>query len=123
MKLRGFEELLSHGLTGSTFEEHVVRKHHGGATGRLEQRANVLEEVELLVRGRRPEVLPVIGQIIALLFTLFVRKDHAALLTERRIGQHVIHRLGRLSDQGIRRGNERLAVDFTDVVEKQVHQA
>ena len=34
----------------------------------LKHCANVLHEIELLVRGRRPEILPVVGQIVLFLF-------------------------------------------------------
>ena len=54
----------------------------------FEQRLDVLDEVELLVAGRGPEVVAHDGQVLALLLALLVDDQDARLLAERRIGQH-----------------------------------
>ncbi|HLQ46472.1 MAG TPA: hypothetical protein VK137_17140 [Planctomycetaceae bacterium] len=51
------QELSSHGFACATFEWHVVRQDDGGAAVHLEQRFDVLDEVELFVTGGRPEVV------------------------------------------------------------------
>ena len=47
------QELAADGFARAALEQHVVRNDHGGASGGLEHRANVLHEIELLVRGAR----------------------------------------------------------------------
>jgi hypothetical protein len=56
------EQLAAHGLAGPALEQHVVGDDDGGAAVDLEQRLDVLDEVELLVRGGDPEVRAVIDQ-------------------------------------------------------------
>ena len=51
------QELPADGLARAAFEQHVVRHHHGGAAVLLEQRLDVLHEVELLVGRGGPEVV------------------------------------------------------------------
>jgi len=43
------EEAFANGLAGAALEEHVVGQDDGGAAVDLEEAADVLEEVELLV--------------------------------------------------------------------------
>jgi len=50
----------------------------------------VLHEVELLVRGRGPEVIPHDCQRLALLIALFIDHANARLLAERRIREYEI---------------------------------
>jgi len=50
------EQLAPHRLTGATLEQYVVGHHDRRVPVRLEKRTNMLEEVELLVGGRCPEV-------------------------------------------------------------------
>jgi hypothetical protein len=51
------EQLAADRLAGAALEEDVVGDDDGGAAVDLEERLDVLDEVELLVRGRRPEVV------------------------------------------------------------------
>jgi hypothetical protein len=51
------QKVASHLLAGATFEQHVVRHNHRGAPIDLQQRVDVLHEIELLVAGRSPEIL------------------------------------------------------------------
>lgn len=60
VQFRGLHQLLPDGLPGPTFEKHIIGQNHGRPTSRLEQRADVLEEVELLVGGGRPEILSIV---------------------------------------------------------------
>ena len=122
MEVAGLHELAAHGFPGAALEKHVVRQDHGGAAGGLEHGADVLEEVELLVRGGGPEVLAVVGQFVLLLLALLVGEGHAALLAEGRIGQHVVVGLSRRRDQRVVRRNRAVAVDLADVVQEHVHQ-
>ena len=116
-----FQELLANGLARAAFEQHVVRNDHGGASGGLPHRANVLHEIELLVRGARPEVLTVVGQFVLLLFSLLVGEGHGTLLAEGRIGKLVVEALAGIGHERIVRRNGRRAVDLADVVQEHVH--
>ena len=49
------EELAADGFTCPAFEEDVVGEDDGGGAADLEFADDVLEEVQLFVRGRRPE--------------------------------------------------------------------
>ena len=48
----------------------------------------MLEEIQLLVLGGGPEVLPFVCLILLLQIPLFVDNGNAALLPEGRVGQH-----------------------------------
>jgi hypothetical protein len=60
-------------LAGLTIveEQDVVRDDNGSASRRLEHRADVLDEVELLIRRRRPRILAVVGGFVGLLLVPF----------------------------------------------------
>ena len=82
------EQFAADRLPRSTLEQHIVGKNHRSAAVLLQDREDVLEEVELLVARRRPEIIAVDDQAFLLLITGIVDDGHAALLAERRIGQH-----------------------------------
>lgn len=60
-----FQQLAADGLTDSTFEQHVVRQNHGCSPVLLQNREDVLQEVQLFFAGRCPEVIAVDGQRFA----------------------------------------------------------
>jgi hypothetical protein len=62
-----------------------------------------LEEVELLVAARGPEVLPVIHEVVLLFLALVIGEGHAALLSKGRVRQHVVVALAVVSDQRVGR--------------------
>src|SRR5712692_4495474 len=76
------EELPPYGLARAALEKHVVGDDDGRAAVDLEQRLHVLDEVELLVGGGRPEVVAHHRQRLTLLLTFLVNNQHARLLTE-----------------------------------------
>lgn len=82
----------------------------------------MLHEIQLLVRRGRPEILPVVGQIVFFLLAFLVGETHRAFLTERRIRQHVIEAFTGIRHQRIIRGNHAVAVDLADIVQKHIHQ-
>src|ERR1019366_1341069 len=51
------EQLAANRFAGAAFEENVVRNDHRGPAVLLEDREDVLDEVELLVAGGRPEII------------------------------------------------------------------
>ena len=101
MQIGIFQELLADGLARAALEQHVVRNDRGGASGGLQHRADVLHEIELLVRGARPEVLTVVGEVVFLLFSLLVGEGHGTLLFEGRIGQRVVEALAGIGHERI----------------------
>ena len=86
MNIRLLEQVASHGLAGAAFEQDVVGNDHGGAPVLFQDREDVLDEVELFVTRRCPEVVAVDGQRLARRLAGVVHDRDAALLTERRIG-------------------------------------
>ncbi|MBV6467963.1 MAG: hypothetical protein PGMFKBFP_03336 [Anaerolineales bacterium] len=77
----------------------------------------------MLVARGRPEILPVVGKVFLFLFTFFIGERHAALLSERRIGENIIIPPAIIGNQRIGGRNHIFAVNITDVVQKQIHQA
>ena len=82
------EQLAANGLTRAAFKQHVIRHDDRRSAMLFEDREDVLEKVELLVAGRRPEVVAVDRQAFLLRLAFLVDDGHAALLAERRIGHH-----------------------------------
>ena len=74
MKIRILQKLLPYGFTSSSFEEHVIRHNHGSLSGRIQDRVNVLNKVQLLVGAGRPELRAIVNKILVLCFPFFVRK-------------------------------------------------
>ena len=123
MEVSIFEEFFANCLTYAAFKEHIVGQHHGGTAGGLEHRADMLEEIELLVGACRPKVLPVVHEIILLLLTLLVGEGHAALFAKRGIGQHIVKPPATVGDERVIGRDKALAIDLADVVQEHVHQA
>ena len=123
MQISVLKKLAADGFSRSALKKHVIGHDDGCSSCCLHHRADVLHEIELLVRCRRPKVLTVICEIVCFLFPLFVGKAHAALLAERRICQNVIKTLSARGNQRIVGRNHRLAVDLANVVQKHIHEA
>ena len=118
-----FQQLLANLLARPAFKQHVVWQHHRRFAVHLQHADDVLQKVELLVRRGRPKVLPLVNQCILVVFTFFVGERHTAFLAEGRVGQHIVHFAFGLGNQGVRALHQRLAVEFADAVQEQVHQA
>ena len=123
MKFGGLEQVLPDGLTRATLKQHVIGHHDGGAARGLEHGADVLNEIELLVGGRRPEVLPVIGQVVRLFLAFIVGEAHGAFFAERRIGEDIIEALRWTAHKRVVRRDQHVAVDLADVMQEHIHQA
>ena len=52
-----FEEFTADGFTCAAFEENIIRNNNRGAAVLLQDREDMLEEIELLVAGARPEIV------------------------------------------------------------------
>src|SRR6266480_2835815 len=124
MHLALLQQLAPDSLTGPALEKHIVRHNHGSAPINLEQRLDMLDKVQLLVAGARPEVVAHNHAGLALLVTLLVHKSDTALAPKGRIGQDDIEILARVTAQTIGDANRRLAIFVAaDTVQKEVHHA
>ena len=77
------QQLATDRFAGTAFEQHIVRHHHRRFAVDRQDGLDVLHEVELLVRGRYPEVIADDRLRLAPRLTLVVDERHAALLAER----------------------------------------
>ena len=103
MKAGGFHQLFADRFTGPALKQDIVGQNDRGMAVRFQHGADMLDKVQLLVAGRHPEILPVVGQVFGVLLALIVGKGHAALLAEGRIGQHIIHPQAGIGNERIRR--------------------
>ena len=55
-----FQQFAADGFAGTALEQHAAGHDHSGLAGGFQQGTDVLDEIELLVRGGRPEVLAVV---------------------------------------------------------------
>ena len=76
------QELLAHGLARAPLEEDVVGNDDSRLARRLQDRVDVLDEVELLVRARRPEVLSVVDKLLLLFLAFLVGHRDRRLFAE-----------------------------------------
>ncbi len=81
----------------------------------------MLEEIELLVAGRRPEVVADDDQALFAFLAFLVDHRDARLLAERRIGQHHVVSSRRLLVQAV--GHRDRALVAADAVQVEVHRA
>src|SRR5512147_1899115 len=95
------QELSPDGFTRPTFKEDVVRDHNCGSTILLQQGFDVLDEVELLVGSRRPEVVPFDDVPLLGDLALLANDRRAALLPERWIRHHYIEPITWIGGKGI----------------------
>jgi hypothetical protein len=95
------QQLLADGLARAALEQHVVGQHHGGAAVLLEQRLDVLHEVELLVAGGGPEVVALDHVLLGADFAFGAGDHRAALLAEGRIRQHHVEALAGVGRQRV----------------------
>ena len=115
------QQAAAHRLPGTAFEQHVVRHHDGRPPGVLQQRADVLEEVELLVAGGGPEVGALHRQRLPLRLALAVDEGQGRLAAEGRVGQHQVVVILRLASKAVVHGDVGLAA--ADAVQVQVYGA
>ena len=91
----------TYGLAGATLKQDVVRHDHGGAAVDRQQCLDVLDEVELLVRGGRPEVVAHDHQVLARDLALVADERHRRLAPERWVRQHHLEPLTRIRLQHV----------------------
>ncbi len=122
MHIALMQQLAADGLTRPAFEQHVIRHDHRSASILLEQCLHVLDEVELFVRGRRPEVAALDDVALTARLALLAHDGGAALLAERRIGEHQVEAVAGVGGErvGHHDGLELLAAD---AVQQHVHGA
>ena len=122
MQIRGLEQFLTDDLTGTTFEQHIIRHHDGGSAGGFQNGVDVLDEIQLLVGTGGPEILAVVDQLFILFFAFLVGDGDRRLFAEGRVGQNVVHTVAGIRQQGIAQGDGDIAIDIADVVQIQIHQ-
>ena len=123
MEVAGLQQFLADGLACSALKEHIVRHHHRRFAGGFQQGVDVLEEVELLVGAGGPEVLPVVDQVLFLLFPFLVGEGQGRLFAKGRVCEHIVEPLAGIGEQGVSQGDGHLTVKVTNVVEIEIHQA
>jgi hypothetical protein len=96
MDIALMQQLAPHGLAGAAFEEHVIWHDDRRSTVDLQQGFYMLHEVQLLVAGGCPEVIPDNCRRLALDLALLRYKRDAGLLAERRVGQDHVEALARV---------------------------
>ena len=118
------EKLPADCLPCPSLEEDIIRKHHGGAAMLLEDREDVLEEVELLVACAGPEVIAVDREGVLRLLSIGSDDRNTAFFPKGRIGKnHVVFPM--LPGKRIfRRDREigRIGI-ASDTVEEEIHGA
>ena len=82
----------------------------------------MLDKVELFIRAGRPEILPVIDQILFFLLLFFIGEGDGGFFTERRVRQYIVYTITRVRQQRIPTHDRDFAVQVTDVVQIQIHQ-
>src|SRR3990172_2445268 len=110
-------------LAGPALEQHIIRYDDGGAPVLLQDAAHMLDEVELLVAGRGPEIVAHDVLRLTAYFALVSDKGNAALLAEGRIGQHHVEVLTRMRGQAIGHVNGRSAAISPNAVQVEVYHA
>ena len=110
------EEAAANGLPRPTLEKHVVRNHYRGSTIDLQERAYVLQKVQLLVRGRGPEVLSQVAHRFGFGVALCGDDLVGRLLPERWISEHHLEVGRRGCAQGIVHGDEAVSLRVAEAV-------
>ena len=124
VNVRLLQQLPPHGLARSSLEQHVVGDDDRATAVDLEQALDVLEEVQLLVLGRCPEVGPLVRLVLLFQVALFVHDGDGRFLPEWRIGQEQAHAIavsGRAGETILARDDG--AGVGVDPVEHEVHDA
>ena len=67
-------------IANPAFKQHIVRNDHGRLARGFEHGADVLNKIELLVRGGGPKILAVVSQLFLFLFPLAIGNRNAAFL-------------------------------------------
>ena len=62
MNVAFFKQILAYLLAGSALKEHVIWQNHCRLSAILQDGTDMLNKVELLVRGGFPEVLPLVDE-------------------------------------------------------------
>lgn len=123
MEVAGLQQLLADGLASSALKEHIIRHYYRPLAGGFHQGVDVLEEVELLIGAGGPEVLPVVDQILFLLFSLLVGEGQGRLFAKGRVCEHIVKPLTGVGEQGVPQSDGYLTVEVADVVDVEIHQA
>ena len=117
------QQLAPHRLARAAFEQHIIRHHHRRPAVHRQYRPHVLDEIELLVAGRGPEIVAHDHLALAPRLALLVHERHAALLPERRVGHHQPEALARVGRQAVAHVDWARPAVGANAVQIQVHHA
>ena len=117
------QQLAPDRLARAALEQHVVGHDHRGAAVDRQDRLDVLDEVELLVAGRGPEVVADDHLRLALGVAFFVDEGDAGLLAEGRVGQHHVEAVARIGGEAVGHADRAGAAVGADAVEVEIHHA
>ena len=106
-------------LARAALEQHVVGQHHGRFAVRRQDGHDVLQEVELLVRGGDEEVRALVVLPLGVDRAVVANDLVALLLAEGRIGQHHVIGAPARAEQRVLRLDDR--VHAGDAVQIEVH--
>jgi hypothetical protein len=95
------QELSPDSLPCPAFEQDIIRDNDGSPAILLEQRLDVLQEVQLLVRGRGPKVVSLVGLFLLRDLAFLAHDGNAALLAKGRLGQDDVEPLARNSGNSV----------------------
>jgi Restriction endonuclease len=111
------QQLATHGLSGTAFKKNIVRDNNSGPAMLLENGKDVLEEIELFVASRSPEIVPMDNQRLFLFVPGFVDDGYATLLPEWWICKdHFIFTV--LRAEGILHKNRHIRIVPTDAMQQ-----
>jgi hypothetical protein len=95
------QELAPDSFSCATFKEDVVRHYDCGAAILLQQRFQVLNEIELFIGSRCSEVVTLDDVSFLGDLALFADDGRTALLPKRRVSHHDVEPIPRISGQGV----------------------
>lgn len=122
MQVGGLQQLLADDLTCAALEKHIIRYYNSRSASGFQNGIDVLDEIQLLVGAGGPEVLTVIDKLLVLILALLIGDGNGRLFAEGWIGEHIVHTIAGICQQGVANGNGHFTINIADVVQIQVHQ-
>src|SRR5665213_3288756 len=119
MAIEGVEQPSTNSFAGTGLKQHVIRHDDRGRAVLFEDRHDVLNEIELLVRGRDLEIWPLVILALGLDVAVVGENFEALLAAEGRIGQDVCPLFTWIGQQRIGARNRTFAV--ADTVKIEIH--
>ena len=80
MEVCGPEQFLADDFTGAAFKQDIIRNDNSGLAGSFQNGVDVLHEIELLVAAGGPGILPIIYEVLFLMFAFLIGKGEGGFL-------------------------------------------